>query len=94
MHIRRWTLVWLLGPFAVEESEEGAKALESGIAIDCFYERAAGEAEVPAAALASLSATEASAMIYATRVTHVVTGRYDVSVLVNTGGIFHQATVR
>ena len=77
-----------------QENTDGATALESGVAIDCFYDRRAGEALVPAAALASLSTDAANAMVYATRRTRITAGRYDVTVLVNTGGTFQRATIR
>jgi hypothetical protein len=77
-----------------QESVDGAKAFDGGVAIDCFYDRAAGAGEVPAAALASLATGDANAMVYGTRRTHVAAGRYDVAVLVNTGGVFERATIR
>ncbi len=77
-----------------QESAAGATAFESGVAIDCFYDRTAGAGEVPAAALATLTTGEAHAMVYGARRTHVTAGRYDVAVLVNTGGVFERAMVR
>jgi hypothetical protein len=77
-----------------QETNDGASAFDGGVAIDCFYDRSAGVASVPAAALSGLSAGDAHAMVYSTRRTRVAAGHYDVLVLVNTAGVFRRATIR
>jgi len=85
------------GPVRVavrQENAPGKTALQGGVAVDCFYDGGAGVASVPAAALSDLAAGEANVMVFATRQTRVQAGRYDVTVLVNTGGVFQPASVR
>jgi hypothetical protein len=94
-----WSARWEPGEGAVrvavrQENAAGATALQGGVAVDCFFDRAAGFASVPAAALSDLSSEDANVMVYATRRTRVMAGRYDVTVLVNTGGVFQRATIR
>jgi hypothetical protein len=93
-----WSARWERGEGAVrvavrQENAAGATALQGGVAIDCFYDRSAGVASVPEAALSDLSSNDANVMVFATRQTRVHAGRYEVMVLVNAGGVFQRATV-
>jgi len=72
----------------------GLSALQAGVSIDCFFPRAAGTGTLPAEALADLQAGEANVMAYGVESARLHAGKYDVTALVNTAGMFAQATVR
>lgn len=94
-----WSARWEPGEGAVrvavrQENAAGKTALQGGVAVDCFYDRGDGVASVPEAALADLAAGEANVMVFATQQKRVPAGRYEVTVLVNTGGVFERASIR
>jgi hypothetical protein len=71
----------------------GLSALQAGVSIDCFFPRAAGTGILPAEALAELQAGEANVMTYAVDAVHLHPGKFEVTALVNTAGMFAQAMV-
>jgi hypothetical protein len=72
----------------------GLSALQAGVSIDCFFPRAAGTGTIPAEALADLQVGEANVMTYAVDAAHLHPGKFEVTALVNTAGMFATATVR
>jgi hypothetical protein len=76
-----------------QEAAPTGTAFDAGVAVDCFFDRASGEGEIPPAALAGLTPGDANVMVYGVRRTRIGTP-YDILVLVNTAGVFQRASVR
>jgi hypothetical protein len=81
---------------AIRQDRDAAKtALEAGVSVDCFFPRSDGQGMVPVEALRDLApGAPTNAMVYSVEQTHVRAAGFDTVVLVNTGGIFKEATIR